>query len=207
MAKYVLFSVLALAVIGGAAGVYHLYRVAARNAKEMSEYSDNNVAVNKNFGKVLVVYFSLGGHTRDIAERIQAKTNSDIYEIKTAKEIKQGPMLYLRTRSEAKKGSYPELQGDMPDIEKYDVIFVGSPVWWYTASTPVMAFLERVDFKGKKVVPFTTQGSNAGTFLEDFGKMAKNANVTGYQSFNNMEKKYDKAVDNKISVWLNGLVP
>ena len=207
MAKYILFSVIALAVIGGAAGAYHLYRVSARNAKEMAEYSGGDVIGNKNIGKVLVVYYSLSGRTRDIAERIQAKTGSDIYEIKTAEEIKNGPSLYLNIRRDIKNGSYPELQGDMPDMDKYDIIFVGSPIWWYTASTPVMAFLKKADFKNKKVVPFTTQGSNAGTFLEDFVKMAKNAKVTDYRSFNNMGKEYDKAVDNKISVWLNGLVP
>ena len=205
--KYILISVIALAVIGGVAGLYHLYRVSARNTKEMSEYLSGNVAVNKNFDKVLVVYFSLGGRTRDIAERIQARTGSDIYKIKTAEEIKKGPLLYLKSKRDIKNGSYPELQGDMPDMEKYDIIFVGSPVWWYTAATPVSAFLQKADFKGKKVVPFTTQGSNAGTFLEDFGKMAKNAKVSNYRSFNNMGKKYDKAVDNKIAVWLNGLAP
>ena len=118
MAKIILSCVVALAVIGGAAGVYHLYRVSVRNAREMAEYSGDNVAVNKNFGKVLVVYFSLSGHTRDIAERIQAKTNSDILEIKTAEEIKQGPMLYLKTRKDAKNGSYPELQSDIPENQQ-----------------------------------------------------------------------------------------
>ena len=206
MKKYVLFIIIIVIVIAGIAGFIHNYRVSGRNKKEMNEYFGNNVAVNKNFGKVLVVYYSLSGHTRDIAERIQVKTNSDIYEIKTAKEIKSSPMLYLKTRSNSKKGIYPELRGDTPDMDKYDIIFVGSPIWWYTVSTPVMAFLSQTDFKAKKVVPFSTQGSNAGTFLNDFGKMAKNANVTGYQSFNNMGKQYDTAVDSKISVWLNGLI-
>ena len=205
--KYVLYSVIALAVIAGAAGGFHLYRVSARNAGEMAEYLGGGEAARKDLGKVLVVYFSLSGRTRDIAERIQAKTGADIYEIKTAEEIKAGPLLYLKSRSDLKNGAYPELYGDMPDMSGYDVVFVGSPVWWYTASTPLMAFLEKTDFKGGKVVPFSTQGSNTGAFLEDFVKMAKNANVTGYRSFNNMGKEHDKAVDNKISAWLNGLVP
>ena len=106
-----------------------------------------------------------------------------------------------------KKGNYPELQGDLPNMEAYDVIFVGSPVWWYTAATPTLAFLEKADFRGRKIIPFSTQGSNAGTFLEDFTKMAKNADVSNYQSFNNIGKEYDKAVDNKISVWLNSVFP
>ena len=207
MLKIVLISVMALAVIAGAAGLFHLYRVSARNAREMAEYSNPNEAANKIPGKALVVYYSLSGRTRDIAERIQARTGSDIYEIKTAQEIKAGPSLYLKSKSDLKNGNYPELQGDMPDMDKYDIIFVGSPVWWYTAATPVLAFLSKADFRAKKVVPFSTQGSNAGTFLDDFRKMAKNANVTAYQSFNNIGKEYDKAVDNKISVWLNALAP
>ena len=207
MGKYVLLSVIALIVIVGAIGIFHNLRVSSRNKKEMAEYFADNVTVTKNLGKVLVVYYSLSGHTRDIAERIKSKTNADIYEIKTAEEIKANPMLYIKSRSDSKKGIYPELRGDMPDMDRYDVIFIGSPVWWYTVSTPVMAFLSQTDFKAKKVVPFSTQGSNAGIFLKDFEKTAKNANVTGYQSFNNIGKKYDKAVDNKISVWLNGLTP
>jgi flavodoxin len=200
-----LLSVLALAVIAGAAGGLHLYRVSVRNAKEMAQYSGGNEAVHIYLGKVLVVYYSLSGNTRDIAERVKAKTGADMYEIKTAEEIKANPLLYIKSKSNLNSGTYPELRGDMPAMEEYDIIFIGSPVWWYTAATPVLAFLEKADFKNKKIVPFTTQGSNPGTFLEDFTKMAKNANVTGYQSFNNIGKKYDKAVDNKITAWLNSL--
>ena len=207
MLKYVLYSVVALAVLAVVVVGFHLYRVSVRNAEEMAQYSGGNVAVNNRFGKTLVVYYSLSGRTRDIAERIQAKTGADIYEIKTAEEIKAGYSLYFTSRSNLKNGIYPELKGNMPDMDGYDVVFVGSPVWWYTVATPAMAFLEEIDFKGRKVVPFSTQGSNAGTFLEDFTKMAKNANMTDYRSFNNMGKEYDKAVDNKISVWLNGLAP
>jgi len=207
MLKYVLYFIIALVVIAGIVVGVHLYRMSARKAREMAQYSVGNEAMNKDLGKVLVVYYSLSGRTRDIAERIQAKTNADIYEITPIEEIKNSFPLYIKSKSDLKKGTYPELQGNMPDINKYDLVFVGSPIWWYTAATPVMAFLSKADFMGRKVVPFSTQGSNAGTFLEDFMKIAKNANVTGYQSFDNMGKEYDKAVDNKISVWLNSLIP
>ena len=207
MLKYILYSIIALVVIAGIIGVIHLYRMSSKNSKEMAKYSGANTAADKNFGKVLVVYYSLSGRTLDIAKRIQVETGADIYEIKTTEEIKNNPSLYIKSKSDLKNGTYPKLQGDMPDMNKYDIIFVGAPIWWYTAATPVMAFLEKADFKGKKVIPFSTQGSNAGSFLEDFNKMAKNANVSGYQSFNNMGKEYDKAVDNKISVWLNSLAP
>ena len=68
-----------------------------------------------------------------------------------------------------------------------------------------MSLLDQVDFQGKKVVPFSTQGSNAGTFLEDFKAKIKNAVVLEYASFNNIGKEYDQAVNAKIAAWLNNL--
>ena len=65
--------------------------------------------------------------------------------------------------------------------------------------------LARMDFKGKKVVPFSTQGSNYGTFFEDFSARAQNAQLLQGASFNNLPPQYDSAVDNKINAWLNAL--
>lgn len=73
------------------------------------------------------------------------------------------------------------------------------------AATPVLSFLEKADFLGRKVVPFSTQGSNYGTFFEDFAGKAQNAQILKGQSFNNLSAEYDRAVDNKISDWLNKL--
>ena len=104
-----------------------------------------------------------------------------------------------------KNKKYPSIEEKMPDFQEYDTIFVGFPVWWYTIATPVLAFLQKADFMGKKVVPFSTQGSNYGTSFTDFEQMAKNAKIAKGNSFNNVDKKYDKAVDNKITDWLNNL--
>lgn len=204
MLRYVIYFLEAAVLISLIAAGVHLYRVASKNKKEMAQYAQD-VAVDREFGKVLVVYYSLSGRTKDIAERIQEKTGADIYEIKTAEPLQTGPMFYAKVKQQLKNGEYPALTGQMPDFEAYDMVFVGSPVWWYTVSTPVMAFLGQADFKGKKVVPFSTQGSNFGTFFDDFKKKAKNAEIMVSESFNNLSKKYDKAVDNKISTWLNRL--
>jgi flavodoxin len=205
MLKYVLYLILAALIIGLIAGGLHLYRVSVRNKDEMEKYAGEKIQVSRNFGKVLVVYFSLTGHTREIAEKIKSETGADVYEIKTAEEMPSGPSLYTRSREQIKSGNYPALQGNIPDMESYDLVFVGAPVWWYTVAPPVLSFLNQVDFKGRKVVPFSTQGSNVGTFFEDFKKKAENARVLQGASFNNLPKKYGKAVDNKIAVWLNGL--
>ena len=206
MFKYLLYIVVIVAVVGLFSGGFHLYRVAQRNKKEMAPYQGAPIALKGDFGKVLVVYYSLTGNTKDIAERIQKKTQADVYEIKTAEEIKTNPWFYLKAWAQLKEGKYPALAGALPDFSKYDWVFVGFPVWWYTAATPGLSFLDKADFKGRKVVPFSTQGSNAGTFLKDFTAQAKNADIQPAESFNNLPDKYDAAVDNKIAVWLNNLL-
>jgi len=95
MLKYVLYSVIVLAVLAGAVGGYHLYRVSVMNAEEMAEYSSGEETVNKNFGKALVVYYSLSGRTRDIAERIRAKTQI-FMRLKLSKKSKVVPRFTLK---------------------------------------------------------------------------------------------------------------
>ena len=132
-------------------------------------------------------------------------TGGELFAIKTVEKINRVPWFYLTLRKQLKDKVYPELSTEVPDFSQYDTIFVGGPVWWYTVSTPMRAFLQEADFMGKKVVPFTTQGSNVGTYFEDFAQMAKNAKLLQSASFNNMPEKYDHAVDNKIATWINAL--
>ncbi|MDD4166786.1 MAG: flavodoxin [Endomicrobiaceae bacterium] len=205
MLKYVIYIIVAAVVISLVLGTIHLIRVKLKNKKEMSGYGGAKIEVTKNFGKVLIVYYSKSGNTRDIAERIKAKTNADIYEIKITEEMPSGPKFYMNMKKQLKTGKYPEIEKNLPNFEKYDLIFVGAPVWWYTVATPVLSFLEIADFKEKQVVPFSTQGSNYGTFFEDFAAKAKNARILKGADFNNLHGKYGDALDNKIAVWLNGL--
>jgi len=111
----------------------------------------------KDIGKVLIPYYSLTRNTKGIAEKIQEKTGGDLYEIKT---VKTYPSEYIALTEEAKRelqsDDLPALKKSLPDMSSYDLILIGSPVWWYTVSTPVMSFLRQVDFAGKKVSAFCT---------------------------------------------------
>ena len=202
--KFVLYTILAIALIVGFFTLLHLYKVSVRNKTEMAKYS-NNVNFTANLGKTLVIYYSLTGKTKDIALQIQSLTNADIYEIKPKEEIKQGPSLYITSKKQISSGEYPEIINNFPNIEKYETIFVGSPIWWYTAAPAVLEFLKNFDFQNKRVVPFSTQGSNYGTYFEDFKAKAKNANVLKGESFNNLDSSYNEQVKNKIITWLNSL--
>lgn len=205
MLKYLLYILIGIILIIGVISLFHLTRVSLRNKKEMSQYMDKTDNYNNKLGKTLVIYYSLSGKTADIAKQIQEITNADIYEIKTIEKFKTNPIFYSKIKKQLKTKQYPEIEKDFPDFNKYNTIFVGSPVWWYTISTPTLSFLENANFSGKKVIPFSTQGSNYGTYFEDFKAQAKNADVGEGESFNNLSKKYDKAVENKIIVWLNNI--
>ena len=100
--KYVLGIIIAAVVIGGIGGLFHLYRVSAKNKKEMAQYENKSAEVKNDLGKVLVVYYSLTGHTKDIAEKIAAKTNADLFEIKTKEPYPTGAKLYTTAKKEIK---------------------------------------------------------------------------------------------------------
>ena len=157
------------------------------------------------FGKVLVVYYSLGGNTAEVAGRIRDLTDGTLIEIETEKVYPSIPALYLVAGLELKNGKFPALKKSVDDFSSYDVIFIGSPVWWYTVSAPMLSFLSKADFKGKTVVPFATEGGNYGNFFVDFAKEARNAKVAEGISFTGVSKTDVSTLDQKISTWLEKL--
>lgn len=105
----------------------------------------------------LVVYFSVSGNTRIIAEEIKMATGADIVEIEPLVPYKEGyNELVKKAKREIADGYRPEI---VPiDISGYDTIFVGTPNWWSTLAPPVSTFLEGNDFSGKTVASFITHG-------------------------------------------------
>ncbi|MBR2081567.1 MAG: hypothetical protein IJ876_00905 [Elusimicrobiaceae bacterium] len=204
MFKKIIIVLLILAAIGAISALVHNLKVAHRNKKELAPFAQTQT-YTANLGKVLVIYYSWTGHTQDIADQIAALTHADTYRIQTQEIFESSPAFYARIKKELANKQYPPLAGQMPDIRPYDTIFVGGPVWWYTMSTPLYSFLEQMDFQGKEVIPFSTQGSNPGTFLEDFQSRIQNARVGTYANFNNVGAQYNEAVHNKIIHWLNHL--
>lgn len=204
MIKKILITLLVLAVIGIVCAIVHNFKVAHKNKKELTAFTQAET-YSANLGKVLVIYYSWTGHTQDIAQQIKTLTKGDEYRIQTQEEFKSSPAFYAHVKKDLKEENYPQLAGQLPDISRYDTVFVGGPVWWYTMATPLYSFLGQMDFEGKKVIPFSTQGSNPGTFLADFTATAKNAQVGTYANFNNVGEQYNTAVHNKIIHWLNNL--
>ena len=129
--------------------------------------------------KILVVYFSHSGNTKEIANQIKELTGGDIFEIQPAKAY---PSDYQACVDQAKKeinANYkPTLKTKLKNISSYDMIFVGSPCWWATMAPPVATFLSSYDFTGKTIVPFMThEGSRMGRYASDIKKLCPKAKI------------------------------
>ena len=116
--------------------------------------------------KVLVAYFSATGTTKAVAEQIAEATGGDLFEIAPAVPYTSADLDWTDKRSRsslemADASSRPALKATKGDIGRYDVVYVGYPIWWYTAPTIINTFIEAHNLKGKTVIPFATSGGSS----------------------------------------------
>ncbi len=110
--------------------------------------------------RTLVVYYSQTSNTRTVAKEIARKLGADIEEIAPVTPYDGDYKATIeRSKKEREQGILPEIKPIKADIKKYDVIFLGYPIWYGTFAPPMEAFLSQVDLSGKKLVPFCTFGS------------------------------------------------
>ena len=140
----------------------------AENGTDM-ENTDNQDVQNH---KALVAYFSATGTTKGVAEHIANGLNADIYEIVPEEPYTDADLDYndnnSRTTIEMNDpDARPAISGSVENMEQYDIVFIGYPIWWYAAPTIINTFLESYDFSGKTIVPFATSGgSGMGNTIE-----------------------------------------
>ncbi|PXV59386.1 flavodoxin-like protein [Dysgonomonas alginatilytica] len=147
--------------------------------------------------KILIVYFSWGGSTKQVAENIANHTGGTLFRIET---VTPYPTEYIPctevARAERDNGIRPELKTIVDNLDQYDTIFVGCPVWWHTAPMAVWSFLEsdNYDFSGKTIIPFCTYEATFrdetlaniveltpdSKHLKGFGTTNKNADVESW---------------------------
>ena len=110
--------------------------------------------------KMLVLYYSQTSNTKAVAQEIATKLNADLEEIVPV-TLYDGDFQATieRGKKELDEGAFPEIQPLKVDVAKYDVVFLGYPIWFGTYAPPIFTFLNQVDLSGKKVVPFCTLGS------------------------------------------------
>lgn len=129
--------------------------------------------------KVLVVYYSQTGNTKAVAEEIATKLGADIEELVAVQPYDGDFEATIgRCMQEREQGITTEILPVKADLSKYDVVFVGYPVWFGTFAPPVAAFLDQVSLSEKKVIPFCTFGSGGlESSMKDLAEKQPNAEI------------------------------
>lgn len=154
--------------------------------------------------KKLVAYFSAGGVTKKVAERLAKAADAELFEIRPAVPYTHADLDWTDRKSRTSiemsdPDSRPEIAETFSDMEDYDTIFVGFPIWWYVAPTIISTFIESYDFSGKTIVPFATSGgSGIGRTVEILKALCPDADwKTG--------KILNRVSDKELEAWLNNL--
>lgn len=173
--------IVAVLVVAAVFGGYQLYRYPAmlRRLSDESLGEDEVEALRARIAddpdkQILVAYFSHTSITRGVAEELSRQTGGDLFEIAPQEAYSN---VYMQSNSEIRRNAKPALSGTVENMEAYDIVFVGYPVWWHATPAPVNSFLESYDFTGKLVIPFCTSGGSdidetMPTFLNSCRDMA-----------------------------------
>lgn len=131
----------------------------------MTACAQNKQGKENNMKKTLVVYFSATGTTKAAAERLAKETNADLYEIVPEQPYTSADLDWTNKQSRSTlemkdKSSRPAIKGTCEKMANYDTVWIGFPVWWYTAPTIINTFIEAHDLSGKVLNVFATSGGS-----------------------------------------------
>ena len=126
----------------------------------------------------LVVYFSYTGHTKLIAEEIKEKLNCDILELKRVVPYSNEYNAVVNDEQNSENSNIiPEIENISIDLNKYDEIILGTPVWQYRPAPVVRAFLKKYDLSGKTIIPFATNAGWLGRTFAEIKSLYPNSTV------------------------------
>ena len=126
-------------------------------------------------GNILVAYYSYTGNTEAVAKQIADLTGGDLAEIQRKEDYQD---LQTDAKEEIDQDIRPEITVSVENVEDYDTIFVGYPIWWDEAPAMISTFLDSYDFSGKTIVPFCTSSSDEiDNSLHIFSEICPDANI------------------------------
>ena len=145
--------------------------------------------------KALVAYFSAGGTTAALSEKLADEIGADLYEIAPEVPYTKSDLNWMDKKSRSTlemndRSARPAIGTRVERMEEYDVVFVGFPIWWYREPSIIDTFMEAYDFTGKTVVPFATSGgSGMGDSSANLQALAKGAKVAEGRRFSRLVSK------------------
>lgn len=166
-------------------------------------------------GKVLIVFFSHAGenysvgnvkvgNTKLVADEIQRLTGGDEFEVVAEKNYDMPYDALTRlAKEETENGEKPPFKGEVKNIDEYQTIFIGGPIWWGTYPQVMFTFFDKYDLNGKTIIPFSThEGSGLGSVVSDLKSIYPNATFKEAFSIYGHETRKDLS---KVSKWLKSL--
>lgn len=168
-----------------------------------------------NEAKVLIVFFSHAGenygvgnikigNTKLVADEIQRLTGGDEFEIVAEKsyDIPYDALTKL-AKEESEKDEKPTFKGEVKNIDQYDTVFIGGPIWWGTYPQVMFSFFDKYNLNGKTIIPFSThEGSGLGSVVSDLKRLYPKANFKTAFSIYGHECQKDLS---KVNKWLKEL--
>ena len=141
-----------------------LMMAACANSERKTENQSENQNETKEM-KTLVAYFSASGVTRQVATQLAEVANADLYEIVPEQLYTEADLNWRDSLSRSSvemkdKTSRPAIKKSEINMDDYNVVYVGFPIWWYTCPTIINTFMESYDFAGKTAIPFATSGGS-----------------------------------------------
>lgn len=179
----------------------------ASNATDeiVEDTSSEATESSKEDGGTLVVYFSVTGNTKSVAEKIASVTGADIYEIKAALEYTDEDINYNDSDSRTSKeqndsSARPEIGSEEISLDGYSTIYIGYPIWWGEEPRIMDTFAESYNFDGITVIPFCTSGSSG------IGRSGQNlADNAGSGNWIEGKRFGGGASEDEIRSWIEGL--
>lgn len=155
---------------------------------------------------VLVAYFSASGVTKQVAERLAEEIGAVRFEIEPETPYTDADLDWQNKDSRSSvemsdMGCRPAIRSEVANMDSFDVVFVGFPIWWYREPSIIDTFMEANDFDGKTVVPFATSGSSPiGNSGKNMQRLAAGAKVADGKRFS--ANVSGKALAEWASEWL-----
>lgn len=184
------------------------------SANQSTMNNQDETSMDKN-GKTLVVFFSHAGenysvgnievgNTKVVADYISEMTGADQFEIVADKDYDMPYMQLIEVaKQEANNNELPPMMGKLENVDQYDTVFIGGPVWWGTYPQVMFTFFRDYDLNGKTLIPFTThEGSGLASCVEDVKEAYPNADVKPGFAIYGHEVRSGR---NKVGKWLKNL--
>jgi flavodoxin len=162
--------------------------------------------MGKGIPKTAVIYYSFDGNCALVAEAVKNRLNADVFTIKTADEKKRtGLAKYIWGGRQVVQHAKPELKPLNVDIDAYDLIILGAPVWAGSPAPAMVSFLSQTRFSGKKTAVFCCHAGGRGKALDKFKALLQGNTIAGEIDFNNPARGNTDELRKKIDAWVTTL--